>query len=104
MTSSEDAQRPAGANEGSRARRPAGRKSTETKASLKTTELIAYVGMLIAIFIAGAVTKGGTSNGVHHADSSNAHQMWLYATILTIGYMISRGLAKAGSRDYYDAG
>lgn len=79
------------------------RLTTETKAAFKTTELIVYLGMLIALFIAGAVTQDGTSNGVHHADSFNAHQMWLFATILTIGYMVSRGLAKAGSRDAYDA-
>lgn len=29
--------------------------------------------------------------------------VWLYATLLTIGYMISRGLAKSGSRDPYGA-
>jgi hypothetical protein len=29
--------------------------------------------------------------------------VWLYATILTVGYMISRGLAKSGSREPYDA-
>ena len=28
--------------------------------------------------------------------------MWFFATLLTIGYMISRGLAKAGSRESYD--
>jgi hypothetical protein len=31
-----------------------------------------------------------------------AEKAWFYITLLTIGYMISRGLAKAGSRDYYD--
>ena len=31
-----------------------------------------------------------------------AKQAWLYATILTVGYMVSRGLAKAGSRQPYD--
>jgi hypothetical protein len=51
--------------------------------------------MLIAIVIAGAVT----SAGARHADVFSASQVWLYATILTIGYMISRGLAKAGSRE-----
>jgi hypothetical protein len=30
-----------------------------------------------------------------------ARQVWLYATILTVGYMVSRGLAKAGSRQPY---
>jgi hypothetical protein len=35
----------------------------------------------------------------------NANRAWLYLTILTVGYMISRGLAKAGSahRDHEDS-
>jgi hypothetical protein len=32
-----------------------------------------------------------------------ARQVSLYATILTVGYMLSRGLAKSGSRDPYEA-
>src|ERR1700712_113354 len=79
------------------------RLSTETKAAFKTTEFIAYVAVLVGIFIAGAVTSGGIdSAGVHHADVFPAHQVWLYATVLTIGYMVSRGLAKAGSKQHYD--
>ena len=30
-----------------------------------------------------------------------AQEAWFYVTLLTIGYMISRGLAKSGSRDFY---
>ena len=37
------------------------------------------------------------------AGGFGAQQVWLYATLLTIGYMVSRGLAKSGSRDPYDA-
>ena len=37
------------------------------------------------------------------AGGLGARQVWLYATILTVGYMISRGLAKSGSREPYDA-
>ena len=37
------------------------------------------------------------------SDVLDAGKVWLYATLLTIGYMISRGLAKSGSRDPYDA-
>jgi hypothetical protein len=37
-----------------------------------------------------------------NAGGSGAKQAWLYATILTIGYMVSRGLAKSGSSDPYD--
>ncbi len=31
-----------------------------------------------------------------------ADRVWLYATILTVGYMISRGIAKADSRQPHD--
>jgi hypothetical protein len=85
--------------DGARVNRGVGvRRSTETKASFKTTEFFAYLVVLIGIFIAGAVTTGG-----HAHDVFRASQVWLYAAILTVGYMISRGLAKAGSRDPYTA-
>jgi hypothetical protein len=32
-----------------------------------------------------------------------ADKAWFYVTLLTIGYMVSRGLAKAGSRARRDA-
>jgi hypothetical protein len=42
---------------------------------------------------------------VDDADADfGARQAWLYVTILTVGYMVSRGLAKAGSRQPYDEG
>lgn len=31
-----------------------------------------------------------------------AAQAWMYVTLLTVGYMISRGLAKAGARHHGD--
>ncbi len=73
------------------------RRSTETKAAVKTTELIAYVAVLAAILIAGLVVDADGDGGVGFGPKS----VWLYATLLTIGYMISRGLAKSGSRDPY---
>jgi hypothetical protein len=75
------------------------RRSTETKASFKTTEFIAYLAMLAGLFIAGAMTKA-SSYGDHH-DVLRADRVWLYAVILTVGYMVSRGFAKSGSRDPY---
>jgi hypothetical protein len=75
------------------------RRSTETKASFKTTEFIAYLAMLAGIFIAGAVARA-TGYGGHH-DIFRADRVWLYAVILTVGYMVSRGLAKSGSREPY---
>jgi hypothetical protein len=73
--------------------RPARRAGTETKASFKTTELIVYVASVIAVLIASEVADDG---------DFNAKQAWFFVTLLTIGYMISRGLAKSGSREFYD--
>jgi hypothetical protein len=72
------------------------RVSTETKAAFKTTELIAYVVTVIGVLIAAAVVDNADAGGL------GAKQAWLYVTILTAGYMISRGLAKSGSREPYD--
>jgi hypothetical protein len=78
-------------------RTPARRLSTETKASFKTTEFFAFLAVLVGILIAGAVVDSSDAGGY------GARQVWLYATILTVGYMVSRGLAKSGSRERYDA-
>ena len=75
------------------------RLSTETKHSSKTSELYAYVLVTAGVLIAGLLTKAGDG----HDDRLQAHDAWLYAALLTIGYMISRGLAKSGSRDPYTA-
>jgi hypothetical protein len=73
------------------------RLSTETKAAFKTTEFFSYLAVLAGILIAGAVVDSSDAGGY------GARQVWLYATILTVGYMVSRGLAKSGSSDPYDA-
>jgi hypothetical protein len=72
------------------------RLSTETKASFKTTEFFAYLAVLAGILIAAGMVDESNAGGF------GAKQAWLYATILTVGYMVSRGLAKAGSRQPYD--
>jgi hypothetical protein len=79
--------------------RPSGlrRLATETKAAVKTTEFYAYIVVLAGILIAGLATKAGTG----HDDRFLANHVWLYATILTVGYMVSRGLAKSGSSEPY---
>ena len=76
-------------------RRTSEPRSTETKAAFKTTEFMAYVAVLVCVLIAGLVVDNGPHQGF------GATSVWLYATILTVGYMVSRGLAKAGSRDPY---
>jgi hypothetical protein len=70
---------------------PTRRVSTETKASFKTTELIAYVAAVVGVLAAAQIS-----------DDFGAQDAWFYVSLLTIGYMLSRGLAKSGSRDFYD--
>lgn len=78
---------------------PGRRLTTETKASFKTTEFMAYLAVLAGILVAGAIAKASHYGG---HDPFRADKVWLYATILTVGYMLSRGIAKAGSSQPYD--
>jgi hypothetical protein len=75
-----------------------GFKTTETKSAFKTTELIVFVLSVLGVLIAAAVTDVGDDG-----QGFGARSAWLYVTLLSIGYMISRGLAKAGSRERNDA-
>jgi di/tricarboxylate transporter len=76
------------------------RLATETKQAFKTTEFWAMVAVVVAILVAAAAIKGGDTAGT---DEFIARQAWLYVAIVAVGYMISRGLAKSGSREPYDA-
>jgi hypothetical protein len=76
--------------------RTARRLVTETKASFKTTEFFAYLVVLAGILVSAAIVDESNNGGF------GAKQAWLYATILTVGYMVSRGLAKAGTSQPYD--
>jgi len=71
-------------------RRPA----RETKPSFKTTELIVYLLSVIGVLIASWVVDVREDG-----QGFSAYQGWFLVTLLTIGYLISRGLAKSGSRD-----
>jgi hypothetical protein len=77
------------------------RLSTETKQAFKTTEFWAMVAVIVGILIAAAMIKGGDTDP--GTDEFIARQAWLYVAIVAVGYMISRGLAKSGSREPYDA-
>ena len=66
----------------------------ETKPSFKTTELIVYVLSVLGVLIASLVVDVNEDG-----QGFSAYQGWFLVTLLTIGYLISRGLAKAGSRD-----
>ena len=78
------------------------RRSSETKSAFKTTEFIVYIVSVVGVLIASAVVDA-TANGNANADGFGAQQAWFLIALLTIGYMISRGLAKSGSREHYDA-
>ena len=71
--------------------------TTETKPAFKTTELIAYVVVALGVLIASAMVDQNEDGQGFGADKA-----WLYVTLLTVGYMISRGLATAGSSQPYD--
>lgn len=64
---------------------------TETKAGFKTTEfmlaIIAIAGILIATYVVDA--------------DLGANEGWRYATWVAVAYLLSRGLAKAGTREPY---
>jgi hypothetical protein len=59
----------------------------------------AYVLIVAAALIASALV--GDTDG--RGDVFLADQAWFYVTLFTIGFMISRGLAKAGRRARRDA-
>src|SRR4030081_1636609 len=80
------------------ANEPVRRLSTETKAAFKTTEFVAFLGIVAGILISAAVVKAASG----HRDLFTAAQAWLYVSIVAVGYMISRGLAKSGSRQPYN--
>lgn len=58
----------------------------ETKLSLLSTEFWAFVACVAAILVA-----------VAQADNFESPRAWTLIAAVTIGYMVSRGLAKAGS-------
>ena len=66
---------------------------TETKASLKSTELWIYLAAVGGVLIASDIV-GRNSVGV---DIFRANNAWFLITLLTMAYVVSRGLAKAGS-------
>ena len=65
------------------------RTTDETKAAFKTTEFLAYLATVAGVLIAAAMD-----------DSIDARLAWILVAALTIGYMLSRGFAKSGSRHH----
>jgi hypothetical protein len=74
------------------------RLTTETKQAFKTTEFWAMAAIVAGILIASwVIDDGGGANG----DAFPAVRAWLYVAIVASAYIVSRGLAKAGSSEPY---
>jgi hypothetical protein len=65
---------------------------TETRPSWKTSELLVFLLLAAGIFVAAEHVGSSGDNAF------TAQRAWLYVTILGSAYLISRGLAKSGSR------
>jgi hypothetical protein len=65
--------------------------STGKQAAYVTIEFIVYLLAVIGVFIASAVVDEDNGPGF------SASQAWQYVTFLTVGFLISRGLAKINS-------
>jgi hypothetical protein len=70
---------------------PRSRGVDETKWAVKTTEIVAYLATVVAVLLASKVD-----------DSLDGRGAWQLVTALTVGYLLSRGLAKSGSRHRED--
>jgi hypothetical protein len=66
---------------------------SETKSAFKTTEFYIWLIVSAAILIAAAVTDNGDDGQGFGADHA-----WQYVAVVTAAYIISRGIAKAGTR------
>jgi hypothetical protein len=67
--------------------------STETRKAFRTTEFMAFVVVSAAMLIAAYTSK-----------AFDVDQAWGLVAVVTSFYMLSRGIAKAGSREpRYDA-
>ena len=64
------------------------RDTTETKSFFKTSEFFVWALAVAATLIA---TYADDTDSLHAQDG------WLYVAILSAGYMLARGIAKAGS-------
>jgi hypothetical protein len=78
--------------DGARAVRHEVRDSTETRRAFKTTEFFVMLASIAAVIVAGYASD----------DSLDVARIWTLVTVLAAAYMVSRGLAKAGSYERED--
>ena len=79
--------------------RPPARRTTETKGAIKTTEFIVFIASVVGVLLASSILGSSRDS----SDFFSGDKAWLYVTLLSIGYMVSRGLAKSGSCEHYDS-
>lgn len=68
------------------------RVSTGSQSAYITIEMILYVLATLGIFITSAIVEEDEGSGF------TASEAWFYVTLLTVGFLISRGLAKINWR------
>jgi hypothetical protein len=90
MTSTPYAEVPATTDYGARVRR---RSFTETRLGRTTTEFTLTLTFVIAVLTASYY--GDTNTSFDHRAG------WLFATIVVVAYVVSRGLAKLATREPY---
>ncbi len=78
--------------DGARTARREVRNDTETRRAFKTTEFFLMLATIAAVIVAGYASD----------DSLDVARIWTLVTVLAAAYMISRGLAKAGSYERED--
>ena len=57
--------------------------------------------MTLAVALPVMLALGCATTPTGGGDRFGARSAWLYVAIVAVGYMVSRGLAKAGSREPY---
>jgi hypothetical protein len=70
-------------------------KTPETKEFFKTSEFFVWALTVIGILIAAAAVTEGAGHDFA------ARSAWLYVTIVSGAYIVSRGISKAGTRRGY---
>ena len=63
------------------------------KSAFKTTEFWAWIVVSLAILVASAMVDNGEDGQGFGADHA-----WQYVAFVTVAYILSRGIAKAGRR------
>jgi hypothetical protein len=75
------------------------RRLPETKPFYLTSEFGVAVVTSLAVLIASALVDGVPDDP---DGGFGARAAWFFVTLIVVGYMLSRGIAKAGSREHWN--